>query len=65
MSIIKSNGAGSGASGGFFKGVATQSLRLDGGSQITLDNADAATSINIHFNSVSFSTLCSVYSNKQ
>tara|TARA_R110000824_G_scaffold310859_1_gene498123 strand:+ start:1917 stop:4532 length:2616 start_codon:yes stop_codon:yes gene_type:complete len=44
MSIIKSNGAGSGASGGFFKGVATQSLRLDGGSQITLDNADAATS---------------------
>jgi hypothetical protein len=31
-------------SSGFYNGVATQSLRLDGGSQITLDNAGSATS---------------------
>ena len=29
MSVIKSNGAGSGASGGFYNGVATQSLRFN------------------------------------
>jgi len=44
MSLIFNTGAGEEHSGGFYNGVATQSLRLDGGSQITLDNADAATS---------------------
>jgi hypothetical protein len=43
MSLLSNTGVGE-EHGGFYNNVATQSLRLDGGSQITLDNADAATS---------------------
>ena len=53
MSLIKANGAGE-VSTGFYKGVATQSLRLDGGTEITLDNAGSATSNKISTISVWF-----------
>ena len=53
MSIIKANGAGE-VSTGFYKGTATQSLRLDGGTEITLDNAGSATSNKISTISVWF-----------
>ena len=43
MSIIKANGAGD-QSTGFYNSIATQSLRFDGSSKITLDNAGAGTS---------------------
>ena len=43
MTILRSEGAGD-PDLGFYAGVATQSLRLDGGAEITLDNAGAATS---------------------
>ena len=41
MSVIKANGAGSGASG-FYNGVATQSLRLDNSASSLLTRTPSA-----------------------